>query len=220
MLRKKFYIPIGFCVVAIVAIGVFILRSERTEEPIKIYKAVTLQTSAKVTVTEGTELSTGEGENGGTSYADGASHVEPRNSQPHRVETAQERFDREMTEKIARQDQRIAELEAQIKTLEARKAEREKILLPILEKGQELISLYEALSTMTPDRYFGLSEAEKEAFFLQCIECDRIASELREDFASLPQWIKDEIEKRRPGTIEKLVNLPLLSELYGRLQGQ
>lgn len=41
MLRRKFYIPIGLCILAIVAIGFFSLRSDVPDEPIIIYKETT-----------------------------------------------------------------------------------------------------------------------------------------------------------------------------------
>lgn len=41
MLLKKFYLPIGLCVLAVLAIGFLSLRSEVPDEPIVIYKPVT-----------------------------------------------------------------------------------------------------------------------------------------------------------------------------------
>lgn len=41
MLRRKFYIPIGLCILAIVAIGFLSLRSDVPDEPIVIYKTTT-----------------------------------------------------------------------------------------------------------------------------------------------------------------------------------
>ena len=38
MLIKKFYIPIALCILAIVAIGIFALRSDTPKAPIKIVK--------------------------------------------------------------------------------------------------------------------------------------------------------------------------------------
>lgn len=45
MLKTKFYIPIGLCILVIVAIGFFSLRSDVSTEPIKIYKTVDIEVS-------------------------------------------------------------------------------------------------------------------------------------------------------------------------------
>ncbi|MYK21037.1 hypothetical protein F4054_02115 [Candidatus Poribacteria bacterium] len=79
MLRKRFYIPIGFCIIAVVAIGIFAMRSETPKEPIKVYKTVMpADTPAEVTTGEVTDTSTGgeitEVSTSGHMHADGTWH--------------------------------------------------------------------------------------------------------------------------------------------------
>ena len=214
MLSKKFFIPIGALIIAICAVVLFSLRSDVPSEPINIYKAVKpVETPAKATTAEVKETSTTDTAAGGHFHADGTWHSQPHSpvevsqtskvSEPHLEETAQERFDREMLEKMARKT--------------ARKAERDKFLSPILEKGKLLTSKYEDVFTITPDKYQEFSQDEKEEFYQQCVEIDRIVADIKEHFASLPKWMKDEIEKRRSGAIEKIINLPRTSDVYERL---
>lgn len=81
MLRKRFYIPIGLCIIVIVAIGIFAMRSETPKEPIKVYKTVTpADTPAEVTSTGGevTEASTS-----GHMHADGTWHGDAHTEETH-----------------------------------------------------------------------------------------------------------------------------------------
>ena len=218
MLTKKFYIPIGALIIAICAIAFFALRSDTPKEPIKVYKPVTpADTPVKVTTAEVTETSTGgevtDTSTGGHFHEEGTWHAEPPSavevsqssiaSEPHSEETAAEKFYREMARKI--------ELK------KARDAERDIFLHPILEKGELLTSKYQDVFTITPNKYKGFSQDEREEFYQKCVEVDLIINDLKEHFASLPKWVKDDIEKRRSGTITEMINLPPLSPIYGEL---
>ncbi len=59
MRLKKFYLPIGALLIAICAIALFALRSERMKEPIVIYKPTITETPAQVPTGEVTDTSTG-----------------------------------------------------------------------------------------------------------------------------------------------------------------
>ncbi|MYA99714.1 hypothetical protein F4X90_08545 [Candidatus Poribacteria bacterium] len=214
---KKFYIPIGALIIAICAIAFFTLRSDTPKEPIKVYKPVTpADTPVKVTTAKVTETSTGEevteASTGGHSHEDGTWHAEP----PSTVENSQssiasEPSFEETVEKFHREMARKMELK------KARDAERDKLLLPILEKNELLTSKYQDVFAITPNKYREFSQDEREEFYQRCIEVDQIITDLKEQYASLPKWMKDKIEERRPGSLEAMTNIPPLSPVYGKL---
>ena len=218
MLLKKIYIPIGLCLVLLLAIGFLSLRSDVPTEPVKIYKVTTPDTPTKVTETAEAETT------GGHRHADGTWHNEPHTREPHTEETAQEKFDREMREKMARKEQEIAKYEAEtakykaeLDTLKAKDAERTEYLSRITEKGKEFVAQFSDVLEMTPEKYLALSETEQEEFLLRCVEYDFFVEEVQGIVNSMPQWVRDELDDERPGEIDDFLNLPLLTELYGRL---
>ena len=57
MQRKKFYLPIGLCILVVLAVGFLFLRSQTPQEPIRIYKVTTPDPPA-VKVSETPETTT------------------------------------------------------------------------------------------------------------------------------------------------------------------
>ncbi len=226
ILLKKFYLPIGILIVALCAVGLFLLRSDVPEEPIVIHKPTITETPLKVTAAE---------------------------------ETAQEKFDREMREKMALKEQEIAKykektakyndetakykektakykekiakyndktakyndktaaIRAEFEALKAKDAERTEYLSRITEKGKEFVAQFPDMLEMTPEKYLALSETEQEKFLLRCVEYDLLIENIQEIINSMPQWILDECDDSQPGAIDEFLNLPSLTELYGSL---
>lgn len=81
MLPKKFYIPIGLCLVLLVAIGFLSLRSDVPDEPIKIYTAV--EPLPKSTA----EAPVGETSQGGHFHADGTWDTDPHTAKTEKQAT-------------------------------------------------------------------------------------------------------------------------------------
>lgn len=77
MLRKKFYLPIGLCILVVLAVGFLFLRSQTPQEPIKIYKETTPDAPAKVSEDQKKETSISEKATGGHFHEDGTFHAEP-----------------------------------------------------------------------------------------------------------------------------------------------
>ena len=215
MLTKKVYIPIGVCLLLLLAIGFLALRSDVPDGPVKIYKA----TQPAETSETQTETATSDTAQGGHSHADRTFHVEPhRKATPqNKEETPQEKFDREMLEKMAQKDQKIAALKAEIEAIKARDAERTEYLSQITEKGKEFAANFQDVLAMTPDQYLALSETQQEDFLLRCVEYDLFVEDMQGIIHSMPQWVIDELNDLRPGEVDEFLNLPLLHELYGRL---
>ncbi|MXV73739.1 hypothetical protein F4Z99_05610 [Candidatus Poribacteria bacterium] len=71
MLRKKIYLPIGLCLVLLLAIGFLSLRSDVPDEPIKVYKSV--EPLPKSTA----QLPVGDTSQGGHFHEDGTWHATP-----------------------------------------------------------------------------------------------------------------------------------------------
>ena len=214
MLTKKVYIPIGLCLV-LFAIGFLARRSDVPTEPIKIYKA-TQSTERSETQMETAPRDTAQG---GHFHGDGTFHVEPhRKATPeNKEETPQEKFDREMLEKMAQKDQKIAALKAEIEAIKARDAERTKYLSQITEKGKEFAANFQDVLAMTPDKYLALSETQQEDFLSRCVEYDLFIKDMQGIIHSMPQWVIDELNDLRPGEVDDFLTLPLLHELYGGL---
>lgn len=208
MLQKKFYIPIGVLLVAVVALGIFALRWDTSKEPIKVYKTVTpAERPATVATLEVTEPATVEHlhADGDTSHTESLAPVETSQSSTTRKSLSEEEiaeFHREMTRKV--------ELKR------ARDAERDRLLLPILEKGGLLNSEYQDVLTITADKYREFSQAEREAFYQRCLEVDAIIANIKEQYVSLPQWIKDKLDERHPDA-KSIIDAPPISPIYGEL---
>ncbi len=214
MLRKKFYIPIGVLILVICAIAFFALRSDMPNEPVKIYKVTTPaeKTETQTNTTSSDTANNSKSTQGGHFHADGTWH-----SEPHSEETAQEKFDREMREKMAQKDQKIAQLEAEIKVVKTKNAERTKNLSRITEKGKEIVTAFPDVLTITSEKFLAFSETEQEEFLIRSAEYDVAVEELKNIVASTPQWILDELEERQPGAIDEFMNLPYLSNLLPEL---
>jgi len=83
MLTKKFYIPIGVCVLLVLAIGFLSLRSDVPDDPIVIYKPTTTEAETPAKVTEAAEKETATG---GPFHADGT----PLQAEPHSDNTSKQ----------------------------------------------------------------------------------------------------------------------------------
>ena len=152
MLRRKFYIPIGLCILAIVAIGFLSLRTDVPDEPIVIIKTVTplrapvaptssdvVDTTEKASVTSTAAMSF-DTSTVDTSMPDldGLSSHEKRHVLEARLAEA------EATIKFleAKIEKRLAELEA--RRASEREAERDRALLKILTTYNEWLAGYNA----------------------------------------------------------------------------
>ena len=226
MLSKKFYFPIGLCVLLVLAIGFLSLRSDVPDEPTKIYKAVEPQAKPKA------ETPVAKSQDGHL-HADSTWH-----NQPHTEKTAQEKFNQEMREKMALKEQELAKYnaetakykaetakykaetakyKAELDRLKAEAAERTEYLSRITEKGKEFVAQFPDMLEMIPETYLALSETEQEKFLLRCVEYDLFVEELQGIVNSTPQWILDEWDDKQPGVLDEFLNLPSLTELYGSL---
>lgn len=223
MLLKKFYLPIGLCVLFVLAIGFLSLRSDVPDEPIKIYKVTT---PAKVTKTAETETATSE------TATDG----KPFHGKTHTEENATEKMNREIVLKTARQEIEIANdkaqttnannavaklsvaaLGAEFEELNAKDTERRKHFARLTEKRKALIDQFSDIREMTTKKYLALSETEQEDFLLRCIEYDLFIEDFQAIIHSMPQWMHDEWNDIQPGYIDAFLNLPSLTEKYGKL---
>ena len=223
MLPKKFYIPIGILILVICAIGFLSLRSDVPDEPIKIYK-VTQPAEQSDTQTETAKSDTAEG---GHSHADGAFQEET--GQEKKARLMQRLAEAEARTKAAEARTKAAEARTkaaeartkayrdEIEAIKARNAERTKYLSQITEKGKEFAANFQDMLAMTPDQYLALSETQQEDFLLRCVEYDLFVKDMQGIIRSMPQWVIDELNDRRPGEVDEFLNLPLLHELYGRL---
>ncbi|MXZ01621.1 hypothetical protein F4Y93_13630 [Candidatus Poribacteria bacterium] len=105
---KKFYLPIGALLVAIVAIGMFALRSDTPKKPIKVYKTVT---PIKRSSTPTTQAPVGE------TSQDGIFHAEPH-SEVDTDDGSDEAHEAGMKAEGARSDAEYARKEALIEKLQ------------------------------------------------------------------------------------------------------
>ena len=71
---------------------------------------------------------------------------------------------------------------------------------------------------MTPTRYLAMTDTEQVRFLERALEFDIAIDEVKEKLKSIPQWMWDYAEQRRPGTYARMTNLPSVSEIYGGLQ--
>ena len=223
MLPKKFYIPIGILILVICAIGFLSLRSDVPDEPIKIYK-VTQPADQSEIQTETAKSDTAEG---GHSHADNAFQEETEQEKEARLMQRLAKIEAEI--KAYRAETKAAEArtkayraetkaaKAEIEAIKAKNAERTKYLSQITEKGKEFVTDFQDVLAMTPDQYLALSETQQTDFLLRCVDYDLFVKDMQGIIRSIPQWVIDELNDRRPGEIDEFLNLPFLHELYGKL---
>lgn len=221
MLRKKLYIPIGFCIV-LVAVGLFFLCSQTPQETVKVYKVT------KPAADTETEKNAQDGH----FHEDGTFHAEPH--EPKNTTTPQQvnsfpqvskqvaELQRQLQE--AKQQQKAAEAitaaaKAELAALKEQDAEFSEILSVITEKARAIAEtdFYAAVLGMTPEKFIGLSESDKADFLLHCADYDIAVDEIKQVIVESPQWAIDRMKSRRPETINSFINAPSLILIYGRL---
>ena len=119
MLRKKFYLRIGLCILVVLVVSFFFMRSQTPEEPIKIYKETPRDAPAKVSEAQEKETATSEKATGGHFHEDGTFHAEPHDAT---IETTTSRTSK------AQQLERIQALEQTLQELKQKSAEKDAII--------------------------------------------------------------------------------------------
>ena len=242
MLRKKIYIPIGLCLVLLVAIGFLSLRSDVPDEPIVIYKAV--EPLAKSTA----EVPVGETSQGGHWHGD-EWHADPHEPvtaiEETPVSTSEftrsellERFpqydfhspeSKENLHAILRNEKTLAKLRAREAELKRKIANQEaaKELLSYLNTAVDRLNTeypdFVAFRDKYPDpqeedfiREYP-DEKERYAFFARALEAGKIQKEMADRILATP-GISEKLSSRHLEIVHNVTGIDEISAAQANLE--